>query len=138
MIFDRLGTLYGTAWLGGANGSGTAYSMTPSLGNWTFNVLYSFPSSDLNGPTSTLVMDSAGNLYGTTLGSYRGPNYGTVFKLTLSNGNWIESDLHDFTGGNDGSNPLGGMLAVDASGNVYGTAQGGGTHGQGVVFKIAP
>jgi hypothetical protein len=67
---------------------------------------------------------------------------GNVFKLTFSGGNWVYSDLHDFAGGADGTAPYDGP-AVDAGGNLYGTALEGGTGtacpgGCGVVWEIAP
>jgi uncharacterized repeat protein (TIGR03803 family) len=81
-------------------------------------------------------MDAAGNLYG--VDPYDGPhNAGYVFELSPSNGSWTFTDLHDFTGGDDGSNPFC-TLVLDAEGNVYGTANLGGTHNQGTVFKITP
>jgi hypothetical protein len=73
----------------------------------------------------------------------RNGSHGTVFKLTPSNGSWIYTSLHDFSGGSDGGNPVG-NLAFDAQGNLYGTASKGGDlskcggTGCGVVFKIAP
>jgi uncharacterized repeat protein (TIGR03803 family) len=81
-------------------------------------------------------MDAAGTLYGTTYidGTY---GYGSVFKLTHHNGNWSYTDLHDFTNGKDGGNPIGGA-SLDANGNPYGTASQGGTYGQGVVWQITP
>ena len=62
---------------------------------------------------------------------------GSVFRLTSSGGGWVYSSLHDFTGGSDGSNPVGGVT-FDATGNLYGTAKAGGANGHGVVFEITP
>ena len=83
-----------------------------------------------------MTIDAAGNLYGTTVygGAHRD---GSVFKLTRNNGSWSYTDLYDFTGGADGGNPIG-AVAVDANGNVYGTASDGGTSGKGVAWKITP
>ena len=85
---------------------------------------------------SNVTLDSAGNVYGATYadGAY---GEGSVFKLTPSNGGWTLTDLHDFTGGNDGGAPKG-AVAVDATGNIYGTATQGGAYGQGVIWKITP
>ena len=96
--------------------------------------IYAFSGSRMQqGPLSDLVMDSAGNLYGTTydLGMH---NKGQVFELSPSNGSWVFTDLYDFTGGNDGAYPNG--VALDGNGNIYGTAAFGGTHGWGVVWEI--
>jgi hypothetical protein len=60
-----------------------------------------------------------------------------VFKLSPNKGNWTFTDLHDFAGGNDGGLPYG-SVAVDAKGNIFGTAVVGGTDNQGVVFEITP
>src|SRR5579864_2916212 len=80
LAFDKQGNLYGTKYLGGANGGGTVFKMTPS---GTETVLYSFGSQSGDGlyPFGGLVFDKQGDLYGTTLigGAY---GWGTVFKLT--------------------------------------------------------
>jgi uncharacterized repeat protein (TIGR03803 family) len=81
-------------------------------------------------------MDAVGNLYGTTLldGAY---GQGNVFKLIPSNGEWLYTSLHDFTGGSDGSQPYG-QVTLDANGNLYGTASIGGPDNKGVVWEITP
>ncbi|MGC2112196.1 MAG: choice-of-anchor tandem repeat GloVer-containing protein, partial [Candidatus Korobacteraceae bacterium] len=63
--------------------------------------------------------------------------HGSVFKLTPGEGGWTYTSLHDFTGGQDGTNPIS-TLIFDASGNLYGTASGGGAYRGGVIFQIAP
>jgi uncharacterized repeat protein (TIGR03803 family) len=97
-------------------------------------LLYSFTGgSDGQNPIAGLVMDAAGNLYGTTTGLYDGSaDVGTVFKVAP---NGQETVLHVFTGTPDGSNPYAGLL-MDASGNLLGTTRYGGTLGWGTVFKI--
>jgi uncharacterized repeat protein (TIGR03803 family) len=81
-------------------------------------------------------MDTAGNLYGTTLG---GGTFGegSVFKLSPSQGGWVYTSLHDFTGGSDGRAPYG-HLVVDVNGNLYGTAGWGGSAGYGTIWEITP
>ena len=135
VVLDKAGNLYGTTFDGGINGGGTVYQLTPSGGGWTFTVLYSF-TGGYGGPYNKLTLDDQGNIYGITNGD--GANgLGSVFKLTPNNGDWIFTDLYDFVGGNDGASPYG-AVAVDASGNVFGTAVVGGTNNQGVVFEITP
>jgi uncharacterized repeat protein (TIGR03803 family) len=141
LIFDQSGNLYGGTTWEGAGGGGTVFEMTPSGGNWTFTTLYGLSGGTECGVRGNLVMDQAGNLYGTTLcdGAY---NFGSVFKLAPSGGGWMFSLLHDFTGGNDGGYPYSNLI-FDADGNLYGTASAGGTGsncsgGCGVVFKITP
>lgn len=135
LISDRFGNLYG------ANSMGVIYMLTPNDGSWSFNTLarvqgtcQAFLLGASCGPWDTLAMGADGSLYGTAyaLGLY---GYGSVFRLTPSNGGWIYNDLHDFTDGSDGSYPIGGVT-LDASGNLYGTTTNGGSAGGGVVFEI--
>jgi uncharacterized repeat protein (TIGR03803 family) len=101
--------------------------------------LYSFTGgSDGGDPLSNLVMDAAGNLYGTTFvgGAY---GAGEVFELSHNPGaNWTETVLYSFTGGLDGANPYYSGVIFDASGNLYGTTVGGGTSNLGTVFELTP
>jgi len=102
-----------------------------------YQVLYHFQGSpDGSEPYARLVMDGAGNLYGTT---YHGGTEGTVFRLTLgADGRWTESVLYDFSNplGGGGGFPLG-PVTLDATGNLYGTA-GPSNGNNGVVFDITP
>ncbi|HEY3971811.1 MAG TPA: choice-of-anchor tandem repeat GloVer-containing protein [Candidatus Sulfotelmatobacter sp.] len=150
LIFDSAGNLYGTT-SNSVYGGGTVFKLTPTAsGGWSFRTIYEFGRhnhSDGASPWGTLVMDKAGNLYGTTVsggtGSYLNCNYcGTVFKLApTSNHEWTESVIYNFQGLQDGSFPIAG-LSIDAAGNLYGTtAEGGigtGDQGLGVVFKLSP
>jgi uncharacterized repeat protein (TIGR03803 family) len=139
LIFDAAGNLYGTTVFGGSGGGGTVYEVQPSNGSWTATVLYGF--SGYEGPMDKLVMDSQGNLYGTS--TLTGDDAkGEVFKLAPSNGGWAFTELYAFTGGSDGYFPSGNVI-LDASGNLYGTTGAGGSGagcggGCGVVFEIAP
>ena len=139
LIFDPAGNLLGTTTGGGNGGGGTVFQMTPSNG-WMMTNLYSF-TGFIFGPFASLSMDAAGNLYGTTDGD-GAYGYGSVFKLTPMNGGWSYTDLHNFTGGSDGADPFYSPVAVDVSGNLYGTTAGGGStncsHGCGVVWEITP
>jgi uncharacterized repeat protein (TIGR03803 family) len=134
VIFDPSGNLYGTTELGGTNGVGTVFELLPLGGGWSESTLYSFTGG--GAPFASLVRDSSGKLYGTACnGGVH--NSGSVFELIPFGGGWTETDLYDFTGGNDGYCPLGNVI-LDAQGNIYGTAFGGGSHGYGVVFEITP
>jgi uncharacterized repeat protein (TIGR03803 family) len=144
LVFDQSGNLYGGTYQGGVAGGGTVFELSPSGGSWIFSVLYTFSPGLLGpgGPFSSLVMDGAGDLYGTT---YQDGPYGagTVFRLTPHNGGWAYTTLHIFTAGNDGLWPMGSPI-VDAMGEVYGTASAGGTQSCGfelqcgVVWEITP
>jgi uncharacterized repeat protein (TIGR03803 family) len=141
LIFDDAGNLYGATSDGGPAGGGTVFELSPSNGTWSYTVLFAFPGPG-NGPWSTLAWDQAGNLYGTTAsgGLY---SRGTVFRLKPSNGGWVETDLYEFTGADDGAFPLG-SATLDSSGNIYGTTRTGGDfndcypYGCGVVWEITP
>ncbi len=132
LIFDRLGNLYGATTSGGLSGGGTIFSLNTSGAETT---IYSFAGPVSGGPYGNLTMDAAGNLYGVTYDDGASGN-GLVFKLTPSPNGWIYTDLHDFTGF-DGRCPYGNVV-IDAQGNLYGTAQGGGQHDYGVVWEITP
>ena len=87
-------------------------------------------------PAGALILDAAGNLYGTTY-SGGASGVGTVFELTPNlDGSWTESVLHSFNGA-DGADPYSGLI-FDAAGNLYGTTVGGGGYNAGTVFKLAP
>jgi uncharacterized repeat protein (TIGR03803 family) len=123
-----------------------ALGVGPAWGS-SEKVIYSFAGGSADGelPTSNLISDSAGNLYGTTTeggnssscGPFGGESCGVVFQLTPSNGNWTEKVIYSFGGGADGGTPYSG-LAMDASGNLYGTTFAGGASGQGTVFELTP
>ena len=135
VFWDNAGNLFGATAEGGPGGGGDVFELTPSGSSWTFNQLYTFPE-DREGPLGAMAMDAAGNLYGTTM--FQGTHErGTVFKLTLSNGTWVHSILHDFTGGSDGCYPNGGV-SLDRNGNLFGTAYSCGDWTYGVVWEITP
>src|SRR5579859_6310473 len=106
--------------------------------------LYSFNGgADGYSPSSGLIADGAGNLYGTTFngGSCASlqKGCGTVFELSPSGGGaWTETVIHEFagSGGNDGELPTGNLI-FDSAGNLYGTASGG-TFNEGTVFELSP
>jgi uncharacterized repeat protein (TIGR03803 family) len=142
LIADAHGRLYGTTYFGGANGVGSVFQVAPgpnALAGWKDSVLYSFQGgTDASFPTSTLVFDAAGNLYGTSsTGGNPSCDCGTIFKLMPSSGGWSESVLHNFGSSGDGSYPNYG-LTPDSMGNYFGVTPAGGLYGQGVVFEITP
>jgi uncharacterized repeat protein (TIGR03803 family) len=144
LVFDAQGNLYGTTYRGGAYDKGTVFKLDAN-GNET--VLHSFSGKeDGEHPQAGLLLDSQGNLYGTTEngggaiacdGGVLGHGCGTAFKMDTT-GN--ETVLYSFTGtppSGDGANPDAGLVR-DAEGNLYGTTTRGGTTGNGTVFKLTP
>jgi uncharacterized repeat protein (TIGR03803 family) len=148
LIFDSAGNLYGTTRLGGANGNGTVFELSPSAGGtWTETVLYSFGATadDAAEPHGSLIFDSAGNLYGTTFigGPHKVLNGageqagGTVFELSpTGKGGWKEKVLYSFgLTAMDAANP-GAGLVMDGAGDLYGTTVYGGKFNSGTAFEL--
>jgi uncharacterized repeat protein (TIGR03803 family) len=139
LLLDKAGNLYGAAELGGAHAAGTVFKLAlGSGGKWKISTLDAFKGMPHPGfPYGGVISDASGSLYGTTY--FGGKNgLGSVFKLTNSNGKWMESQLYSFKGGTDGSSPTT-TLAFDATGNLYGTTSAGGdSNDDGVVFKLTP
>jgi uncharacterized repeat protein (TIGR03803 family) len=139
LIFDAAGNLYGTTADGGVHKGGTVFELAPATGGgWTEYVLHNFGGgTDGAEPSSGLITDAAGNLYGTTtLGGAHGD--GTAFELTpVTGAGWTEKMLHSFSGTTDGSQPYAG-LTFDAAGNLYGTTVYGGAYNGGTVFELTP
>jgi uncharacterized repeat protein (TIGR03803 family) len=140
VVFDPEGNLYGTTVAGGppeAENGGSAYKLSPQAdGSWVLSILYFFgPGPTGEYPSSNLIFDSAGNLYGTTNGG--GTNYrGVVFQLVpQAEGLWKENILMNFTGQAAGTYS---GLMFDKRGNLYGTNYGDGLYECGEVFELSP
>ena len=151
LTMDAAGNLYGTTFAGGPYNGGTVFELTPSAGGgWTETVLHNFNHDGSDGytPEAGLVLDAAGDLYGTThdggthnCGTPQSDDgCGTVFELSpASGGGWTETVLHSFSNnGLDGIYPFAGPLIFDAAGNLYGTTYWGGAYGVGTVFELRP
>jgi hypothetical protein len=170
IVFDKQGNLYGATSVGGSpscpgvGGCGTVFELSPPAKNgnpWVETQLHVFQGlakGDGAGPVGGLVMDSAGNLYGTTaydgagqctlIGSVVG--CGTVYEMSpplQPGGAWTETVLYSFQGGDDGSFPWG-DLVFDKAGNLYGSTRFGGGKGTncntlyggncGTIFELSP
>lgn len=161
VTFDSQGNLYGTAYVGGdtsvncvgVTGCGVVFKLAPtSSGPWTETILHAFAGApDGATPLGGVTLDSAGNVYGSTIngGDTTGffcqnssiPGCGLVFEL--AQGTWEETVIHTFTDGRDGAYGYT-PLTIDSSGNLYGTADIGGERnpacayisGCGAVFKM--
>jgi uncharacterized repeat protein (TIGR03803 family) len=135
VVFDGAGNLYGTTSAGGTNGFGTVYELSPSANGWTQQVLYSFQNgSDGKVPAAPVVVDSAGNVYGSTITGGTGGG-GTVFELSPSSGGFTYQTLYSFTGSTN-CGPWGSMTLQN--GSLYGTSVCDGAFGQGNVFELTP
>lgn len=141
LIFDSTGNIYGTTETGGAYGYGTVFKLTHSSGGWSETTLYSFMAGDDgNFPVDGVVMDAAGNLYGTT--RFGGINNcsdgcGTVFEVSPSGSGWTEQVIYRFQGNEDAYLPYGGVI-LDPAGNLYGATYEGGQGESGVVYELSP
>jgi uncharacterized repeat protein (TIGR03803 family) len=164
LALDDNGNLYGTTSDGGSGscldakgfnvtGCGTAFKLAspaPGQTQWTKKTLYRFTGrTDGGRPKGKLLLDKSGALYGTTFQGGTGTctdvyshviQCGVAYKLNPpapGYTNWTQSVLHRFNGGSDGAAPQGGLIA-DSAGHLYGTASGGGTHGDGLAFMLSP
>lgn len=155
LVLDGHGNLYGTTYWGGAvtqgqcelggGGCGVVFELSSNgSGDWTEAVIHGFESGNGDGfyPQGGLVVDAAGNIYGTT--SAGGPDTcvgrvscGTVFQLSLSTGGaWTETLLHGFSDG-EGYSPEASLI-FDTAGNLYGTTGSGGVYSAGTAFELSP
>jgi uncharacterized repeat protein (TIGR03803 family) len=156
VTFDQKGNLYGTAQGGQSDcgpfdsACGTVFELSPNgSGGWTETLIFSFPFPGHNGyaPNPGLILDGAGNLYGTNQSGGLGPCYsrlgcGTAFELSPNtSGDWTEAVLYSFSATSGGGTEPAAGLIFDQSGNLYGTAYLGGTGCDadcGTVFELSP
>jgi hypothetical protein len=144
VILGGEGVLYGTTGGGGTGGFGTFFKLTPpgeSGGTWTERILYNYTAAS-SVPFGGLIPGGKGTYFGTT----EEPNsLGTVFQLIppADGHGWTESVLYTFTGGNEGSGPMG--VISDRAGNLYGVTINGGIKSQscinggcGAVYELSP
>src|SRR5665213_2508297 len=125
VALDASGNLYGTTYDGGGSGSdGTVFEI--AKGSGTIKTIASFNGTNGAGPLAGVTLDASGNLYGTTVDG-GDSNDGTVFEIAKGSGTITTLASFNLT---NGANPSAGV-ALDASGNLYGTTN------EGTVFKIA-
>lgn len=144
VVFDSAGNLYGTTEFGGFTGKGcesascgVAYELSPTTkGPWKESILHEFKlQADGGYPIGGPILDSAGNIYGTTEfgGTY---GVGVVYELSRSAGVWSETELFSFNS-TDGGEPWAGVV-FGSNGNLYGVTYNGGTDDGGVVYELTP
>ena len=153
MALDSAGRLYGVTASGGTGtghdctifpnvdvGCGTIFELDPTgEGKWKETILHNFTEDGVDGsdPNAGPILDSHGNLFGTT---YEGGLYigGTVWELSPGASGWTYKILYNFGAPGDASGPFLSRLALDADGNIYGTTYVGGAKDKGTVFKLTP
>ena len=129
------GNFYGTTWVGGASGYGTAFKMTPD-GQLTTLVDFTGTAGANPGrnPKAGLMQGSAGNFYGTTSGG-GASNLGTVFRMTPGGQLTTLVGFTGTAGANPGSKPEA-CVVEGSDGNLYGTTSEGGASNLGTVFRM--
>jgi uncharacterized repeat protein (TIGR03803 family) len=131
LVRDAAGNIFGAAAEKGAHNAGTIFKLAP---DGTLTELHSFTGArDGKTPQGGLLLDSAGNLFGSAFGGGDTGN-GTIFQVSKNGG---FRRLHSFSGAVDGTNPNGALIR-DSDGNIFGAAQLGGTFSLGTVFKLTP
>jgi uncharacterized repeat protein (TIGR03803 family) len=139
VALDSAGNLYGTTFFGGSSpgclSCGSVFKVSPTGNTWTEQVIYNFAGGpDGANPYATVVLDEAGNLYGTTSGGGDAQK-GVVFRLAPIGSGWTETAIHSFGGSGDGGQPTE-PVTRDSNGNLYGVAPIGDS--SGVAFKLTP
>ena len=135
LVSDSAGNLYGITLYGGVSNAGAAFKLVRVGTTWTYSVIYSFAGGANGTGGDSLVLDKAGNLYGT--GGTADQKYGgIVFKLTPDNGTWTESVLHTFGTPGDVIHPI--AVTLDSAGNLYGATLSDGVSSDGIVYKLTP
>src|SRR5215469_6042494 len=143
---DTAGNLWGTT-SSSIQGAGAVYELKSFHGSWLYIPLFYFDTTDGFSPWSRVVFGPGGALYGTTLtggmGCYPNNGCGLVYSLrppstfcAALSCVWTETIMYEFTGGQDGADPIYGSVVFDNDGNLYDTASAGGTAGRGVVFEL--
>jgi uncharacterized repeat protein (TIGR03803 family) len=135
------GALFGATYLGGANGVGTVYRLTPkSGGEWSRKVLHEFSGGDGSGPIGGVTLGASGKLYGTTESGGRGEcsgGCGVVYELApQSGGTFAFTVIHRFNKVASGVRSQGHLL--EDEGILYGVTAAGGTSDMGTVFRLVP
>ena len=130
VVLDGAGNLYGAFLGGGMYGFGAVYELSPSESGYTEQNLYNFGPQDAQSPWGGVILDGAGNLYGSTTTSAMGGGY--AFELTPAGGSWTYTLLPNLGFGGPEA-----RLFLDAAGNLFGTSFQGGLSTAGSVFELS-
>lgn len=135
LVFDPEGHLYGTTIFGGTADTGSVFKLTPEGEQWTESVIHSSNDPEAIGSTPLdLALDADGSLIG--FAQSGGPNQaGVIYRLSRQGDAWLFQIVYDFPNAGDPSY-LSGRPLPDASGNLYGSSQLGGSFGRGTFFKF--
>ena len=132
LVFDQSGNIYGTTVYGGSSNRGVVFKLTRSGSGWTESVVWNFSNgSEGYYPLSGVILDTAGNLYGTT--SYSSVGNGAVYELSPTQSGWSEKTLYSFTGDDNGGGA--GSLIVNAHGDLFGIT---GFFLPGAAYELTP
>ncbi len=122
VAFDSAGNIYGTTAFGGIGEYGDVYELSRTGNGWTGTEIYSFGDPDAQYPAHNVMLDSEGNLYGTTDGGGL-DSEGAVFQLVRAGSGWSENILANFGASGAGGYGATGLI-MDAAGNLYGGTLG--------------
>jgi hypothetical protein len=136
MVSDAAGNLYGTDGGNIKGGGGAVYQLLRQGHKYIYHEIKVFHNNDGATPVGRLVIDAAGNLYGTTRAGGANPRYGTIYELSPADGGkqWNLTTLYNFTSESYGSSGL----VMDASGNLFGANFYGGANHLGTLFELSP
>ena len=138
-IADAAGNFFGEAANGGAYNDGTVFEIANTSGGYasTPTILFNFDGPNGSHPVGSLVADTAGNLFGTTISGGTN-NDGAVFEIAKTDMGYVTTPTVLVNLDASAWYPVDyGGLIVDSSGDLFGTTAYGGTYNQVTVFEIA-
>ncbi len=138
LVMNTSGDLFGVTQFGGTSNGGVAFELIPTKNGYQEQVLHDFPFGAAL-PQAGLTMAANGTLYGTGYGAGNVHTHGFVFRLRPKGDRYAYTDLYNFQGGSDGSNPAAALTLDATTGDIFGTTEyGGDAGGEGTVFELTP
>jgi uncharacterized repeat protein (TIGR03803 family) len=129
LAFDSAGDLFGTTFTGGPNNAGTVFELS-GPGYQTLTTLFNFNGSNGLHPHDSVIIDTAGNLFGLT--AFAGSGVGNAFELSGPGYQNFTNLVTAFGGSVD---PYG-QLFADSAGNLIGVTASFSNGGNGTIFEI--